>query len=189
MENYSDILKLSKIADEIRRCKRCRLWKTRKNTVPGEGPENAKIAFIGLAPGREEDKTGRPFVGRSGKFLNKMFELAKIKRDGVFITSPIKCFVPPGKLPKKDEVEACKPYLLRQLKIIKPKLIVLLGDFAVSTLLKKMPIQKIRGKAIKINSTIYFPTFHPAAGMRFSKIRKMMINNFEILKKLKGKLN
>jgi DNA polymerase len=181
-------MKLSKLAKEIKRCKKCDLWENRINAVPGEGPENAKILFIGQAPGRNENLQGKPFVGMAGKFLDKLFNSIGIKRKKVFITGAVKCFPPKNRRPTKHEIEACKPYLLKQIEIIKPKLIVLLGDVALETLLGKNKISKIHGKPIRRNKIIYFPTFHPAAAMRFPKIREKMLKDFEKLKLLLNKL-
>ncbi len=164
---------LDKIAAKINVCKKCPLWRSRKRAVPGEGPSNAKIMFVGQAPGSEENKSGRPFVGRAGKLLNEVLKKAKIERKKCFITSVIKCFPPKNRLPKKQEVEACKPYLLKQIEIIKPKIIVLLGRLAVKTLLGKAELKKIHGKKLMIDNTIYLATYHPSAA-RFPWIKKVI---------------
>ena len=175
---------LEKIALEIKKCRKCKLWKIRKNAVPGEGPINAKIFFVGQNPGKKEDLEGKPFVGLSGKFLDKMLKLAKIERKKVFITGAVKCHTPKNRKPSKEEIEACKPYLLKQIKIINPKLIVILGEVALDALLSsKEKISKLHGKLIKKDKN-YFITFHPAAGMRFPKIRKLMIKDFKKLGKI-----
>jgi DNA polymerase len=187
----SEIIKkekeLEKLNREIRNCKKCPLWKLRKNAVPGEGPVNAKIMAIGMAPGIEEDKLGRPFVGRAGKFLNELFKIAKIKREEIFITSPLKCLPqpPPNRKPKKEEIEACLPYLKKQIKIINPKYFILLGEVAFSVFFPKEKLKKFRGKWIKKGGEFYFPTYHPAAGLRFSKIRNILEKDF---RKLKGNI-
>ncbi len=160
---------LEKIAEEIKKCKKCRLWKTRTNAVPGEGPSNAKIFFIGQAPGKQEDLQGRPFVGRAGKFLNMLLEKNNIARNKVFITSVLKCFPPKNRLPKNDEVKACLPYLIKQLEIVNPRIVVLLGNVAVKAL-KNHEI--LKGRKV-------ICTYHPAAGMRFPKIRKKMLEDFK----------
>jgi len=184
MKKEKEIEKLNR---EIRNCKKCPLWKLRKNAVPGEGPVNAKIMAIGMAPGIEEDKLGRPFVGRAGKFLNELFKIAKIKREEIFITSPLKCLPqpPPNRKPKKEEIEACLPYLKKQIKIINPKYFILLGEVAFSVFFPKEKLKKFRGKWIKKGEEFYFPTYHPAAGLRFPKIRKILEKDF---RKLKGNI-
>jgi len=168
---------LSKIKKEILSCKKCPLWKKRKNAVPGEGPKNAKIMFIGEAPGKNEDATGRPFVGRAGKFLNYLLEKNGIKRKNVFITSVLKCVT---NKPNFKFIEICKEYTFRQIEAINPKKIVLLGNFAIRTFLgKKIKVSQIHGKIIKYENRILIPTFHPAAGMRFKKIGKLMEEDFK----------
>jgi len=184
---------LKKLHEEIRACKKCGLWKTRTNAVPGEGTADAKIMFIGLAPGRMENLTGRPFIGRAGKLLNELLAIAGLKRREVFITSVLKSMLPKNRPPKADEIEACLPYLKKQIEIIQPKIIVLLGDVAMRAVLGKKigKITEIHGKIIERNGKIYFPTYHPAAGLRSAKIkRKQLESDFkklkQIVKKLKG---
>ena len=175
---------LQTLNQKIMKCKKCDLWKNRTKAVPGEGPKNAKIMFVGQAPGRNEDLQGKPFVGMAGKFLNKLLESIGLRRMDVFLTGSVKCFPPKNRKPTKGEMEACKPFLLEQIKIVKPKLIVLLGDIALKILLGGGKISNIHGKPIKKSGMIYFPTFHPAAAMRFPKIRRKMKQDFEKLKLL-----
>jgi len=125
--------------------------------VPGEGPVNAQVMFVGQNPGAEEDKIGRPFIGRAGKFLTKTLSEFGIKREDVFITNIVKHASPQNRKPYPDEVEACVPYLIEQIKIIKPKIIVLLGASA-----KEAP---------RVASIEYFEIVHPSAAMRFTKMR------------------
>lgn len=174
--------KLEKLNKEIRNCKKCPLWKTRINAVPGEGSVNAKIIFIGQAPGSEEDKVGKPFIGRAGQFLNQLLRLAKIKREKVFITSPIKCFPPKNRKPTKKEIEACSPYLKRQIEIINPQKMVLLGEVAFNTVIGLQKLKDCRGRWLKVGTRLYFPTYHPAAGLRFPKIRKILEKDFKKIK-------
>ncbi len=134
--------------------------------MPGEGPVNAKIMLIGQGPGREEDKQGRPFVGRAGLFLNKLLAKNDINRDKVFITSCVKCHTPKNRLPKMDELEACRPYILKQINLINPMLIVLMGRIAHQL-----------ADYIKDRKIIKTP--HPAAGMRFPKQKAAIIREFE----------
>jgi len=174
-------IELGKLNKEIRNCKKCSLWKTRKNTVPGEGPVNAKIMAIGMAPGAEEDKIGKPFIGRAGKFLNKLFEIAEIKREKVFITSPLKCLPQPpiNRKPKKEEIKACLPYLEKQIKIINPQRFILLGEVAFSVFFLNKKLGDYRGKLVKKEDREYFVTYHPAAGIRFQKFRKILEKDFK----------
>jgi len=177
--------KLEKLHQKIKNCKKCPLWKTRKNTVPGEGPANAKIFICGQAPGVEEDRTGRPFIGKAGNFLNKLLKIAGIEREKVFITSPLKCLPQPpiNRKPKKEEIETCLPYLKKQIEIIDPKYFILLGEVAFSVFFPKEKLSNFRGKWIEKNGKFYFPTYHPAAGLRFPKIREILERDFKKIKR------
>lgn len=171
---------LDKIHNQIRKCRKCGLWKTRKNAVPGEGNPHAKIMFIGQAPGRTEDETGRPFVGRAGKLLTKLLTENGLERKDAFITSVVKCFPPRNRIPKKDEISPCNPYLVRQTALIKPKAIFLLGNVAISTVLGNIGrLDKIHGKKIMKDGIAHIPTYHPAAAMRFPRIKKKLEMDFK----------
>ena len=119
---------LSQIASEIAKCEKCKLYSTRKRTVPGEGPDNAKIMFIGEGPGYHENEQGRPFVGQAGKFLDELLASIKMKRADVFIANVVKCRPPQNRDPEPDELAACNDYLERQIALINPKAIVTLGS-------------------------------------------------------------
>jgi DNA polymerase len=174
---------LEKLHQEITNCKKCPLWKTRKNAVPGEGPANAKIILLGQAPGAMENLKGVPFCGRAGKFLDYLLKIARIDRKKIFITSPIKCFPPKNRKPKKEEIEACLPYLKRQIEIINPKYFILLGEVAFSVFFPKEKLSDFRGKWIEKDGKFYFPTYHPAAGLRFPKIREVLEKDFNLILK------
>jgi DNA polymerase len=174
---------LEKLNQEIKNCKKCPLWKTRKNAVPGEGPVNAKVILVGQAPGAMEDLKGVPFCGRSGKFLDNLLKIAGIDRKNIFITSPIKCFPSKNRKPKKEEIKACLPYLKKQIEIINPKYFILLGEVAFSVFFSSQKLKDFRGKLIKKDGKFYFPTYHPAAGLRFPKIKKVLEGDFRKLKK------
>ncbi|HEV8405039.1 MAG TPA: uracil-DNA glycosylase [Nitrososphaera sp.] len=172
---------LEKIADEVRGCPLCKLARTRKNAVPGEGQLSAKIMFIGEAPGRSEDEKGRPFVGTAGKILDNLLEKAGIERSQVFITNVVKCRPPNNRMPEEDEVAACRPYLDREIALIKPKVICILGRTAYSSLLGGGSITANRGKIVKKGGQKYFLTFHPAAAI----YNKSLLSKLEAdLKKL-----
>lgn len=176
-------MNLNILARKIKNCRKCPLHKSRKRAVPGEGPQNAKIMFIGEAPGAEEDKAGRPFVGRSGEFLDQLFKKNSINRKKVFITGAVKCHPPKNRNPALKELKTCRElYLDKQIKIIKPKLVVILGRIALKSLLNENKIK--HGKTVAKNSQKYFITYHPAAGMRFPKIRKAMGKDFNKIKDL-----
>jgi uracil-DNA glycosylase family 4 len=140
--------------------------------VMGEGPSDAQIMLIGQNPGAEEDKQGRPFVGRSGKYLNKVLAVNNINRDTLFITSVVKCKTPGNRKPTKNEIKVCLPLLMEQIKSIKPKLIVLMGEVAWQT---------PRSENIQ-----YIETYHPAAAMRFPGIRAKFEADFQRLGRLLG---
>lgn len=154
---------LEKIAAEVRGCPLCKLARTRKNAVPGDGQLAAKIMFIGEAPGRSEDEKGRPFVGAAGRILDDLLQKAGIERSQVFITNVVKCRPPNNRVPEEDEAAACRPYLDRQIALIKPKVICILGRTAYSSLLGGGSITTNRGKMVEKAGQKYFLTFHPAA--------------------------
>jgi len=142
---------------QIYSCKKCRLWQGAKHAVPGEGPANAKVMLIGQNPGAQEDEVGRPFVGRSGRFLDKILAENGLKREGLFITSIVKHVSPKNRKPYPDEVAACLPYTLAQIAVIKPKIIVLLGETAKAT--------------PRLEGIEYLEVVHPSAAMRFNKMK------------------
>ena len=154
---------LEKIAADVRGCPLCKLSRSRKNAVPGEGQLSAKIMFIGEAPGRSEDEKGRPFVGAAGRILDELLKKAGIERSEVFITNMVKCRPPNNRVPKEDELTACRQYLDRQIALIKPKVICILGRTAYSSLLGGSSITANRGKIVERAGQKYFLTFHPAA--------------------------
>ena len=172
-----------KLANQIRKCRKCILWKKRIKAVPGEGPINARVIFIAEAPGEEEDKLGRPFVGRAGKLLNKLLTLAGLNRKTIYIANVLKCRPPKNRKPKKEEIKACLPYLKKQIEIINPQKFILLGEVAFKSFFPDKKLKDFRGKFLTKNGQRYFITYHPAAGIRFKKFRKILEKDF---KKLKG---
>jgi DNA polymerase len=160
--------------EEIRRdlgdCKRCKLWSTRTKIVFGEGDPKAELMFVGEGPGADEDATGRPFVGRAGQLLTKMIEAIGMKREDVYIANVVKSRPPGNRTPEKDEVEACIPFLFRQIAAIRPRLIVALGNPAMQALLDtKIGITRMRGEFHvypRISGIKVLPTFHPAYLLR-----------------------
>ncbi len=159
------------IDEQVSRCQLCPLSKTAHKGVPGEGPRDAKVFLVGQGPGRMEDLTGRPFVGRAGKFLTEQLTRIGIDRKDVFITSVVKHFPPSNRMPTKDEVNACLPYLLEQIAQVNPEVVVLMGELAQS--IKNQPI--LHGRKI-------IETAHPAAAMRFPKLRKQFETKIAPLK-------
>jgi len=166
----SDIMRLNSlktIAKAVDECKRCPLYKTATNGVPGEGDPKAQLVCVGEAPGATEDATGRPFVGQAGGLLTKILSAVKLTREEVFITNVIKHRPPGNRNPMADEIAACSPYLVRQLELIKPKVIIAFGTFAAQTLLEtKTPIGKLRGLVHQYHGIPLVVTYHPAALLR-----------------------
>jgi DNA polymerase len=176
---------LEKIAETIRSCTLCKLHKTRKNAVPGIGPFDAKIVVLGRNPGKEEDLQALPFVGRAGKFLNELLHLAGLEREEVYITNPVKCFTPGNRPPDAEEVAACTPFLRKQIEIIKPRVIVALGNLAARVLLgEEVKISQVHGETFKKNEMHIFVTYHPSAGVRFPKVKKILTEDFLKLKRI-----
>ena len=158
---------LDELNSKINTCMKCGLGKTRTNFVFGVGNPKADIVVIGEAPGADEDSQGEPFVGRAGQLLNKILEATGFAREEVFILNILKCRPPGNRNPAPDEVELCRPYLEKQLKLINPKLILLLGKVASESLLKtKEPLNKLRGKTHDYKGWKVRVTFHPAALLR-----------------------
>ena len=150
------MLSMEEFNMQIYGCKKCRLWQGAKHAVPGEGPLNAKVMFVGQNPGADEDEVGRPFIGRAGKFLSKTLAEYGIKREDIFITNIVKHVSPKNRKLFDDEVRACLPYLITQIKTVKPEIIVLLGASA-----KEAP---------RIEGIEYIQVIHPSAAMRFTKM-------------------
>ncbi len=159
--------------EEIQNCSKCPLHKTQNNVVVGEGPIPSDILIIGEAPGYYEDISGKPFVGKAGELLTKMLKAINISREDVYITNVIKCRPPDNRDPESGEIEACMPFLLKQIDILKPKIILTLGNFAAKTILKtEKGISKIRGKIYNYNDIPLVPTYHPAALLRNENLKK-----------------
>lgn len=158
---------LADIAEMVRTCARCPLYATAINPVPGEGSPIAQLMCIGEAPGATEDETGRPFVGQAGKLLTDILRAIKLSREEVFIANVMKHRPPGNRNPTPDEITACSPYLLRQVELIRPKVILALGTFAAQTLLDtKVAIGKLRGAMHWYHGTPLIATYHPAALLR-----------------------
>jgi uracil-DNA glycosylase family 4 len=179
------------IASEVKACKKCGLWKTRKNAVPGEGNPEAHIMFVGEAPGFWEDVKGKPFVGAAGKFLDSLLAEAGLSRSQVFIGNVLKCRPPGNREPAPSEIHVCAPFLDRQILAIKPKLIVTLGNYSTAYIFAKagLPFRGIteaRGKFYQAKvlglAVTVFPTFHPAAGLYSAKYKQTLIEDFRLLK-------
>ncbi len=158
---------LEDVATLVAVCRRCKLCDGRTNTVPGEGPANARLVVIGEGPGKTEDATGRPFVGRAGELLTKILEAIKLPRDQVFICNVVKCRPPENRLPQYDEIAACLPYLYRQIELVKPKVILAMGGTAAQSLLNtKQSLGALRNQVHRFRGIPVIITYHPAALLR-----------------------
>lgn len=158
---------LEEIAAKVKKCTRCPLYATATNAVPGEGDPKAELVCVGEAPGAKEDETGRPFVGQAGQLLTKILAAIDLTREDVFICNVLKHRPPGNRNPLPEEVEACSPYLIRQLELIKPKVIVAFGTFAAQTLLQtKTPLGQLRGLVHRYHGIPLIVTYHPAALLR-----------------------
>lgn len=166
-EHRDPQLELDEVTRDIRQCTKCPLHETKKNYVPGEGCPDPDIVFIGEGPGETEDNFGRPFIGKAGQLLDKLIARMGHSRETVFIGNIVKCRPPNNRDPLKNEVYACMPYLIRQLAILRPKVIVCLGKVAMNNLLDAdYSIMRERGKLFEFQGITVIPTFHPAYVLR-----------------------
>lgn len=181
---------LDKIRQKVIECTKCDLCKTRTNSVPGKGSFESDVIFVGEAPGRNEDLKGEPFVGVAGKKLSLALEYAGISRDEVYITNTVKCRPPNNRVPNKTEKEKCQEYIQKEIKIIKPKIICVLGNTAFGSILGGTEITKYRGKVGKKDNQLYFITIHPAATIynqaMIEVLKKDIKKLFELIRELKN---
>ena len=174
------MVKLSEIQKELFDCQLCKLSKTRTNIVFGEGDSKAKLIFVGEAPGESEDLSGRPFVGRAGKLLDKIIEEMGLKREDVFIANVVKCRPPENRRPTKNEISICEPFLFKQIDSINPKIIVALGATALSCLLKTDDkIGDVRGNFLDYRGRKLLPTYHPAYLLRNPSAKKVVLEDMK----------
>jgi DNA polymerase len=174
---------IEKVHAEVTNCKSCNLCKSRTNAVPGDGDSKASIMFIGEAPGRNEDEKGRPFVGMAGKILDETLTKVGVIRSRVYITNVVKCRPPGNRVPTEEERRTCENYLEREISIISPKIICILGKTAYQSLLGGSSILGNRGKFIQKDNRLYFLTVHPAAIIYNNKLRKVLEEDMETLVK------
>ncbi len=169
---------LENLRQEIVVCTKCKtLVDSRTQVVPGDGAEDAPVMFIGEGPGFNEDKQGSPFVGQAGSFLNELLALINLKREQVFITNIIKCRPPENREPLPYEIQNCRPWLDAQMAIISPKIIVLLGRYAMASFLPDKSITKVHGTAQKVGNITYFAMYHPAAALYQQTLRETIKND------------
>jgi len=172
---------LKQVAEEVSVCTKCNLHYSRKNAVPGEGPVNADILFIGEGPGFHENEQGRPFVGAAGKLLDELLNKIGMKRSDVFITNIVKCRPPGNRDPEPEEIESCDPYLERQIQAINPKVIVTLGRYSMARFLPNVKISVIHGQAMKVRGRLIVPMYHPAAGLHQRSLMSAIEEDFSRL--------
>ena len=161
------IVTLDEVRKELGDCSRCKLHRTRRTIVFGEGNEKASLMVIGEGPGYDEDIQGRPFVGKAGQLLTKILQSINLAREEVYITNIVKCRPPQNRNPEPDEIQSCSPFLMKQINVIQPKIICALGTFSAQTLLKtETKITTLRGKIYDLAGITVIPTFHPAFLLR-----------------------
>jgi len=179
---------MEKIKEDVLACKKCSLYKERNIPVIGQGNHNAKIIFIGEAPGAKEDASGVPFCGRSGDFLNELLDHIGLKREDVYITNIVKCRPPKNRDPKDSEIECCKNYIERQIESINPKVICSLGRHSMNFIMNNLGIENkdtisnLHGKVFE-TKYIFIPLYHPAVAIYNSSKKEELKKDFEIIKK------
>jgi uracil-DNA glycosylase family 4 len=180
---------LEAVHEQIRHCKGCPLYIGRTRAVPGDGPADAVIMFIGEAPGFHEDQQGLPFVGAAGRLLDELLDNSGIKRSTVFITNVIKCRPPGNRDPKVEEVEACKHFLDQQIELIAPKVVVTLGRHSMARAFPDEKISYVHGQARQVGQQIFVAMYHPAAALHQPSLRGIVESDFGLLRDiLDGKI-
>ena len=181
--------KLAAIARSVRICTRCRLCESRTHAVPGEGNPHTPVVFLGEAPGRYEDATGRPFQFLSGRELDALLATIGLRREDIFVTGVVKCRPPGNRRPRRDEMDTCRrAHLDRQLAVLQPRLIVLLGSTAAEEMLGQASLKGLLGRLIEREGRRYFVTYHPAASMRFPAAKQAARRHFAELGETLGTL-
>jgi DNA polymerase len=176
---------LKLVAEEVSKCNLCELYHSRKLAVPGEGPGNSDIMFIGEGPGFHENEQGRPFVGAAGKFLEELLASIDLSREQVYITNVVKCRPPGNRDPQPIEVETCTTtFLDRQIQAINPKVIVTLGRFSMSLFLTNAKISQVHGQSMRIKGRLVVPMYHPAAALHQGSLRPVIKDDFAKLPQL-----
>ncbi|MCS7112296.1 MAG: type-4 uracil-DNA glycosylase [Ignisphaera sp.] len=187
----SSFISWDELENAIRNCRRCSLHRSRRNAVPGEGSRESQVILIGEAPGSTEDEMGRPFVGAAGKLLTVIMESAGVPRWNVYITNVVKCRPPNNREPSDDEISLCSVYLEAQLRLLKPRAIVTLGNIAGRKIfsmggMEWSGISRMRGRVYKMNilglEAVVIPTLHPAAALYNPQLKKLLESDFELIK-------
>lgn len=178
-------MRVRAVEQQVIACTRCPLYRTRTHPVFGDGSVHARLVFVGEAPGREEDRRGKPFVGAAGQLLTKMIEAMGLRREEVYICNVLKDRPPNNRIPQPDEIEACRPFLLEQLAIIRPAVICTLGSIAAKALLgSAVSITKVRGQRHEFQGTALIPTFHPAYLLRNPDAKRLVWQDLKKVKRL-----
>jgi DNA polymerase len=180
---------LTDLYNQIQICEKCILSQGRTNAVPGQGPENADIMFIGEGPGFHEDRQGIPFVGAAGNYLNELLAKIELQREDVYITNVVKCRPPGNRDPQPQEIEACRPYLDKQIALIHPRLIVTLGRFSMQRYFPGASISRIHGQPKRVGNVTYYPMFHPAAALHQPRWRSLLEEDILKIPGLMAKLD
>ena len=176
---------LGAVAELVASCTKCRLCEGRRHTVPGEGPDDARLVVVGEGPGRVEDETGRPFVGRAGELLTKILAAIELPRERVFICNVVKCRPPENRVPQYDEIAACLPYLVRQIELLKPQVILAMGGTAAQTLLDtKQSLGALRNQLHRFRGIPVIVTYHPAALLRNPNWKKPTWDDVRLARRL-----
>lgn len=184
------IKKFRELNRAIRKCRKCRLWKTRMHALPGEGNISSELVLVAQAPGYNEDREGTMFIGPSGKKLDEIFTEIGVEREEIFMTNILRCVLPKGRRPRQDEIEACTPYLDREIDLINPKIISTLGYFAARYVFKKYGIEnelrfpEVCGRVFSSNDKTIVPLRHPAALLYDNSLYRKMVKNYSELRKL-----
>ena len=188
--NNNKLEELKRLEEEIRSCRKCALWQHRKNAVPGEGSYEAEIMLIGEAPGATEDETGRPFVGAAGTLLRKILSELGLDEKKIYITNIVKCRPPGNRTPRREEIEACSPYLEKQIKLIRPRIIVTLGNVSSQWIFEKIGLSwdsmsrehgRIREATLYGEKIKILPTYHPSAAIRGSVDPEVIKRDLELI--------
>jgi uracil-DNA glycosylase len=175
---------LIQVAKEVAICKKCALYHSRKNAVPGEGPADAEIMFIGEGPGFNENEQGRPFVGSAGNFLNELLAEAGLQRSNVWIGNVVKCRPPANRDPLPEELSACNEYQERQIAAINPKIIITLGRYSMGKFMPGAKISTIHGQMRRVGDRFVIAMFHPAAALHQAALKPAILKDFGQLPKL-----
>lgn len=167
--------------ERVRSCVRCPLARTRTHAVPGEGPLDAEVMFIGEAPGLNEDRQGRPFVGAAGQFLDELLNAAGLQRSDVYICNVLKCRPPGNRDPLPTEIDACAEFLDEQISLVDPLVIVSLGRYSMARYFPQAKISRVHGQARHVGGRLFVPMFHPAAALHQQNLRDTILDDFRRL--------